>query len=207
MKKQLIVGVISLLSLSFIHAQDEPEEELKKGFKKENLFTGGSVSLSFGNNSFLIGGTPVFGYSLTKWLDAGLSANFNYTSYRDYLQFDDRLRQTIYGPGAFVKIYPVRFLFAQAQLEHNFIKQKYIPPNNGTTETQNADATSFLVGAGYTTNRNPGSGQSFFYVSILVDLMDNEYSPYRDNANRILPIVRAGIQIPLFQNADRYNAY
>ena len=109
MKKQLIVGVISLLSFSFIHAQDEPEEELKKGFKKENLFTGGSVSLSFGNNSFLIGGTPVFGYSLTKWLDAGLAVNFNYTSYRDYLQFDDRLRQTIYGGGAFTRIYPVRF--------------------------------------------------------------------------------------------------
>ena len=207
MKKQLGIIVISLLSFTFIHAQDEPAEEVDRGFKKENLFTGGSVSLSFGNNTFLIGGTPVFGYSLTRWLDAGLSVNFNYTSYRDYIQYDDRLRQTIYGPGAFVKIYPVRFLFAQAQLEHNFINQKYLPPNNGLKESLNKEATSFLVGAGYTTNRNPGSGQSFFYVSILVDLMDNEYSPYRDNLNRILPNVRAGVQIPLFQNADRYDRY
>lgn len=206
MKKQLIVGVISLLSFSMLHAQDESDEE-QKGFKKQNLFTGGSVSLSFGNNTFLIGGTPVFGYSLTKWIDAGVAVNFNYTSYRDYQLFNDRLRQTIYGGGVFTRIYPVRFLFAQAQLEHNFIKQKYLPPNNGTPVTQDQDATSFLVGAGYTTNRNPGSGQSFFYVSVLVDLMKNEYSPYRDNANRVLPIIRAGVQIPLFQNADRYNTY
>ncbi|MBA2500992.1 MAG: hypothetical protein H0V30_14815 [Chitinophagaceae bacterium] len=206
MKKQLIVGVISLLSFSMLHAQDENDEE-QKGFKKENLFTGGSVSLSFGNNTFLIGGTPVFGYSLTKWIDAGIAVNFNYTSYRDYQLFNDRLRQTIYGGGVFTRIYPVRFLFAQAQLEHNFIKQKYLPPNNGTPVTQDRDATSFLVGAGYTTNRNPGSGQSFFYVSVLVDLMKNEFSPYRDNANRVLPIIRAGVQIPLFQNADRYNTY
>ena len=61
---------------------------------KETLFTGGSVSLAFYNNTFLIGASPVFGSSVTNWLDAGLVVNYNYTSYRDYQVFDDRLRQT-----------------------------------------------------------------------------------------------------------------
>ena len=112
--KKLILSVLFITTLSSLQAQDENEKEKEKRPFKENLFTGGSVSLAFYNNTFLIGGSPVFGYSLTNWADAGIVVNYNYTSYRDVTVYDDRLRQTQFGGGVFAKLYPVRFLFAQA---------------------------------------------------------------------------------------------
>lgn len=54
MKKTILV--VSLFALSFSSmAQDEEKE--KTPFK-ENLFTGGSVSLAFYNNTFLVGQAP-----------------------------------------------------------------------------------------------------------------------------------------------------
>src|SRR5690242_19341982 len=88
------------LSMIIACAQDENEEE-EKGFKKENLFTGGSVSFSFGTGYFLIGGSPVFGYNLTKWLDAGIVVNYFYSEQKDYIVFDDKLKQNNYGGGGF----------------------------------------------------------------------------------------------------------
>ena len=199
-KKRLIFSVLILLfSGSFLFGQEKEEEEKQKTSFKENLFTGGSVSLAFYNNTFLIGASPVFGYSLTNWLDAGVVVNYNYTSYRDVSLFNDRLRQKVYGGGGFVKLYPVRFLFAQAQFEHNFIRQKYIPPNGGTTSTAKDDASSFLIGGGYTTGRWGRGGEMFYYLAILFDVSGNTNSPYTDAYGRTIPIIRGGIQIPLFQ--------
>jgi hypothetical protein len=181
-------------------AQDEEEE--KRGFKKENMFTGGSISLAFYSNTFLIGANPVFGYSINRWIDAGLVVNYNYASYKDvsYYGSNDKIRQNIYGGGIFTRIFPVRFLFAQAQLEHNFINQKYIPPPGGSVEEiVKVQASSFLVGGGYTSSRDPDSGQPFFYLAVLFDLGKETYSPYKDNLGRTIPIIRAGIQVPLFQ--------
>ncbi len=199
MKKIVSTVLILAFTSSSLFAQKEKDEEEKKGFNKENLFTGGSVSLAFYNNTFLIGASPVFGYSLAKWLDAGLVVNYNYTSYRDVSVFDDRLRQKVYGGGAFLKLYPVRFLFAQAQFEQNFIRQKYIPPNGGATSTTKDDASSFLIGGGYTTGRWGRGGEPFYYLAVLFDVSGNINSPYTDAYGRTIPIIRGGVQIPLFQ--------
>jgi hypothetical protein len=197
---------VSLVSVC-VNAQDTEEEETKKGFKKENLFTGGSISLAFYNNTFLVGGSPVLGYSITNWADLGIVVNYNYTSYRDYNYiFNDKLKQYVYGGGAFIKLYPVRFLFAQAQYEYNFIKQKYIPGSGtGTTQEYKAEAGSFLVGGGYTTGRYGRGGNPFFYLAVLFDISNNANSPYTDGYGRTIPIIRGGIQIPLFQGGGRGN--
>lgn len=200
MKRNLILTL--LMCSLFTAALNAQEEEKEKTPFKENLFTGGSVSLAFYNNTFLIGASPVFGYSLTNWADAGIVINYNYTSYRDVSQFDDKLRQTVYGGGTFVKLYPVRFLFAQAQLEHNFIKQKYIPPGGSASSTTRDDANSFLVGGGYTTGRNGKGGQPFYYLAVLFDVAGGMNSPYTDAYGRTIPIIRAGLQVPLFQGSS-----
>ena len=100
-------------------------------------------------------------------------------------------------------MYPVRFLFAQAQYEYNFLRLKYIPSNNGAVTNEKASANSFLIGGGYSTGREPGSGQPFFYLSILFDVSNDVNSPYTDAYGRTIPIVRGGIQIPLFQGRGR----
>ena len=196
MRSKLMTLVFSFLTLVTI-AQEKKSEEKSKW--KENFFTGGTISLGFYTNNFLVGGSPMFGYSPTEFIDAGVVVNYNYSSYRDYNNvIRNRLHQTIFGGGGFVKIYPVRFLFLQAQLEQNSIKQKLIDPS-GFISSDKVSAGSTLIGGGYTTGRWGRAGTSFYYLSVLFDVSRNLYSPYTDEYGRSIPIFRAGMQIPLFQ--------
>ena len=171
------------------------------GSIKGSFFTGGSISLSFFNGAFLAGGNPVFGYSITKWADLGLVGNYTYSSYRDYsgYGYNDKLHQSIYGGGAFTRLFPVKFLFLQAQAEHNWIKSKYIPSaaSGGIEQTQTISGNSLLIGGGYTTGRDPNNKSMYGYLAILFDVGNDINSPYKDNLNRAIPIIRAGINVPL----------
>lgn len=209
MKKSTLTLVLAGLVVLFAQAQDNENEQ--KGFKKENLFTGGSVTLSFFNGQTVLGANPVFGYQLSDWADAGLALNFLYNGSRDYYEFDDKIRQTVVGPGVFARLYPVRFLFIQGQFEHNFTTLKYIPRSGGASylaDKNKVDASSLLLGAGFAQGREPGS-TSFYYISLLFDVMKNIHSPYvnvnydPNNPSRqrvtMAPIIRAGVNIGLFQ--------
>ena len=120
MKMKNIVLLLICASL-YMTASAQDEEVKKGGFKKENLFTGGNLTLQFGNQTTALGISPYFGYSLTNWLDFAASINFNYISQRDNSVPGDKIRQTVYGPGAFVRIFPVKFIFVQGHFEENFI--------------------------------------------------------------------------------------
>jgi hypothetical protein len=65
MKKIPLSILFVIISLAAA-AQYEKEEsnEKQKGFKKENLFTGGSVTASFFSGGTVLGITPYFGYSV-----------------------------------------------------------------------------------------------------------------------------------------------
>jgi len=211
MKRNKLILTIFCLSVSFlsVRAQKEKDDEDSKGFKKENLFTGGSVTVSFFNHQTVLGGNPIFGYKIANFLDAGLSFNYVYNGARDYLVYNDRIRQTVIGPGAFLRVYPVSIIFLQAQLEENFSHLKYIFPGGSPTETIKADATSLLLGGGLAQGRQKGS-TTFYYISLLFDVLKNKNSPYVDvsyDPNNpavqridVLPIIRAGINIGLFQH-------
>jgi hypothetical protein len=203
MKSKLIIFVF-IASIISLNTKAQGEEEKEKIPFKQKLFTGGSIALAFYSNTFLVGASPVFGYSITNWADLGIVINYNYTVYRDYYVFDDRLKQQNYGGGGFVKLYPIRFLFATAQWEYNFLRLKYIPPNNsGIEQKDKAEASSFLVGGGYTTGRQGRGGNPHYYLAILFDISNNPGSPYTDAYGRTIPIIRGGVQIPLFQGGGR----
>jgi hypothetical protein len=198
--KKIIVTTIALVFVFAAFAQEEEDKPKKKLFSKENLFAGGDVTASFFNGGTVLGIGPYFGYSVNRFVDVALTTNLNYTSQRDYQVLGDKVRQTVYGGGAFVRLFPVKFLFALAQYEHNFIKLKYIPANGSgfTPATDKIDGNSVLVGGGYCNGRQ-GTGDVFYYFSVVWDVSRLETSPYVDNLQRSIPIVRAGIQIPLFQ--------
>lgn len=191
-----------------IHAQ---KDEGEKGFKKENLFTGGSVTVSFFNGQTVLGALPHFGYKIADWLDAGVSLNYQYAGARDIYQFDDKLRQNTFGPGVFSRIYPASIIFLQGQFEHNFIKAKYTNPG-GQVEQNKYDVSSFLVGGGLANGRQKGA-TTFYYIAVLVDVMKDINSPYTrvsfnpDNPSQtrvdMTPIIRAGLNIGLFQGRNR----
>ncbi len=199
---------IMLLAIAITFTAFAQEKETSKernereggdgGFKVENLFTGGNLNIGYFNGVTVLGATPQLGYSVTNWLDAGIVLGYTYTSQSisDY----EKLRQTIIGPGAFVRLFPVDFLFATVQFEHNFIRQKYI--YGSLSQVAKGDANSLLIGLGYTSGRE-GKNSPYYYFSVSLDVLKDTYSPYRTYANEIYPVVNAGFNIPLFQGRSR----
>ena len=101
MKKLLIsFGLTAITFSSF--AQEESDEEKGK-FKKENIFIGGGIGLGLGgwSSGFNVGANPEFGYSVAPWLDAGISTNVNYFSFRAEVNNGIRQRSLNLGIGAF----------------------------------------------------------------------------------------------------------
>ncbi len=199
MKKLTVYVLLTFLTLAAF-AQEE-EETKRPFFKKENFFTGGTVNAAFGNQFTSLGISPFFGYSINKYVDVAATIGYNYISQRDNLYLDDKLRQSVYGPGAFVRLFPVKFLFAQAQYEFNLLRLKYIFPSNLgiPNEKYKFDAHSFLIGGGFASGRDFTEQRSYYYFSILWDVGNSVNSPYKDNLNRATPIIRAGYNIALFQ--------
>ena len=208
--KKVVIVLVLISSFYAVKAQDEEKsgDEKKGGFKKENLFTGGGAIVSVGSYSTLLGASPVFGYSVTKWLDAGIVFNINYASYRalysngyNVVVSDEKSRQTVLGPGIFARVYPIKFLFVNIQAEQNFTTDKRIAPNTPTFKDKYS-ATSLLLGIGYANGRQ-GIGDFYYYISVMADVAGNINSPYvgisESGKAVITPIFKAGIQVPLFQ--------
>lgn len=194
--------------------EDDENMMTENGFKKQNLFVGGGVTASFYSGGTVLGLSPMLGYKLNDYIDAGVTLNYIYSGSRDVYDYNDKYRQHVFGPGVFTRIYPIPFLFAQAQLEHNFTNVNYTSAGEVRPSSKfNANATSLLLGGGYSTGRAKGS-TTFFYVSILADVLKNRNSPYVDidydprtgnERIRIAPVIRAGVNVGLFQK--RYGVY
>ena len=201
MKKSLLFLFCFCALLINVNAQTEKKEEAevekKSGFKKENLFAGGNVALGLGSGNFSVGVGPYFGYSLNKYIDVAVGLNYSYISQRDYYT-TLKLRQSVIGPSAFVRLYPVKFLFAHAQYEYNFIKYKRIYGNGIPDNISKINVPSFLIGPGFASGRD-ANNKTFYYISVLFDVIKNINSPYTDNLGRVTPIIRAGYNVALFQ--------
>ena len=196
MKSFFLIIMISSCSL-FLFAQKETgtDTDIKTGgFKVEKLFTGGNLNIGYFSGVTVLGATPQLGYNVAKWLDAGIVFGFTYTSQHDEL--GTCYHQTIIGPGAFARLFPVDFIFATVQYEHNFLRQK-VTYSGGTSIYKN-DVNSLLLGLGYTSGRE-GGGNAYYYFSVSIDALNDPASPYRDRYNAIYPVVNAGFNIPLFQ--------
>jgi hypothetical protein len=211
MKKIILSVLLLCVSVSFLFGQDEEQ----KGFKKQNLFTGGSITMSFYSGGTILGANPIFGYKLANWLDAGVALNYTYQGSKDNYVFDDKIRQHVFGPGVFTRIYPIPMLFLHAQYEHNFNNWSYQDPSGVVgSQSQVTEANSLLLGGGWAQGRQRGSN-SFFYIEILFDVLKNKYSPYVNNIydsgtgevlrSDAIPIFRAGINVALFQGKNRSN--
>ena len=194
----ILLATFSMLAFSQVEKNDEEDSRV---FKKENLFAGGGVTVSYFNGVTVLGINPYAGYSITKWLDASVSMNVNYISQSNYLLDGDRVHQTILAPGALVRVYPLKFLYAETQFEHNIIKQKYVPaPNSGYMEDKiNYNVNSLLTGIGYASDREYDDDE-FYYISISFDLLRRPGSPYTSSRDNPFPIIRAGYNIKLFPN-------
>ena len=194
MKKLLLgLGLLSIAYCSF--AQDEVEEKGK--FKKENIFIGGGIGLGGWSSGFNVGANPEFGYTIAPWLDAGISTNINYYTFRAEVNNGIRQRSLNLGVGAFTRIYPLKGFFLQALPEYNWITTNLKDVRFGSTgETSKIkqEAPSMLLGVGYG-SRN--IGRSNFYTAIMFDAGNNKASPYIDSYGSKLPVFRTGFNFYL----------
>ncbi len=170
--------LILLLVLSFTTAsfcQERDEETPRNGFKKENLFFGGNLGLTFGSYTF-INVSPQVGYHVSKNFDLGLGPNFQYVSQKlyDYNGVEDS-KQTlvVYGANLFTRFYPFKQGFIQVQPEYNWISGKYkyynAPSFNYSYKT---GAPSLLLGIGANLNG--------LLISLMYDVVQDKNSPYSD---------------------------
>lgn len=164
------------------------------GFKRENIFLGTSLNLGLANHSFNIGLNPEVGYSVAKWLDAGLSFNVNYftQSASDISVY--RYRNFNLGGGPFLRVWPVSFLHLQVQPEFNWTSSNVKNMQSNQEGTNHYSTGSLLVGVGYGTRL---IGQQYSYFTLMIDVLQNFNSPYRDQYNDPVPVFRAGFGIYL----------
>ncbi len=177
----------------------EEAEPAQKGFNKNNLFIGGSVSLGFGTGYFNVGGNPEVGYSFSEWLDAGLALNVSYysTKYYDYSGYSNSTQKSFnYGGGVFARVFPIRNVFLQVQPAYNWSRYTLSDNSTGTNlkSTLSVSAPSLLAGIGYAQRI---IGQSSFYTVLLFDVNKDPNSPYRNYDGSFIPIIRAGFNFYL----------
>lgn len=184
MKKTILLMLLSAFSFTLLNAQDEEEE--KGGWKPDHLFIGTGINLGF-SNGFIIGLNPEVGYSINRFLDAGIATNLTYITQRSYYA-NESARYLALGGGPFIRFWPVRMIFLGGQFEYNAITYKELV-DGVTVYKEKFNASSLLVGLGY---GNRMIGQSQFYTSIMIDALNDVNSPYRDQFGRVMPVFRTG---------------
>jgi hypothetical protein len=175
--------------LQILFAQDDNMPV--KGFNTNRVFVGTSINLGLSNNFFNIGLNPEIGYSLTDWLDAGVVANFNYFTQSSTFSKDKNFN---YGGGGFLRIWPVNFLHLQIQPEYNWISSSRTFNNGAPSTSFTNNTASLLAGIGYGSRQ---IGSRFSHFTIMIDLLQEFNSPYRDQFGDPQPVFRAGFGVYL----------
>lgn len=193
---KVFVMIVSMVALSVsLFAQNE--EETSHKFRRDNIFLGGSIGLGLGNGGFSAGANPEVGYSIARWLDAGVSTNFNYYSYRAEYNNGFRQRSFNYGAGVFARFYVVSGFFLQVLPEYNWTKTNLKDLNAGSIGNEyheRREAPSLLLGVGYGSRM---IGNTNFFTVLMIDAGTNTSSPYIDTYGAKLPILRTGFNFYL----------
>ncbi|NCI45705.1 hypothetical protein [Sediminibacterium soli] len=187
-----ILTSLFLLCALVSFAQDTEPDDTKGQFKRERIYLGTGLNLGLSNRSFNVGVNPEIGYSITRWLDAGIGINFNYFS-QNFVDFNNQVvekrKSFTYGGGPYLRIWPLDFLHVQVQAEQNWISQSVKDVPSNISYKNNYNVGSLLLGIGYG-SRVVGSRLS--YITLMIDVLDNRNSPYRDFNNDPIPVFRAG---------------
>ena len=197
------IFIYSLLFVTAIPSFAQQKEEDQKGkFRRDNIFIGGGIGLGIGgwSGGFNIGANPEIGYSVANWLDAGISTNINYYSFRAEVNNGVRQRSINYGGGVFLRAYPIESFFIQVLPEYNWIHTSLFNTYNNQTTTINQNAASLLAGVGYGRRI---VGQTNFYTVLMIDLGTELNSPYRDSYGAAIPVIRTGFNFYLRPKKQR----
>jgi hypothetical protein len=168
------------------------------------LFIGGNLVVGGGSGSFQLGLNPEVYKRVNDYVDLGASTNLFFQSFNPTLSNGlqgNSSRSFQLGVGGFTRIWPLEKFFIQVQPEYNYTWSRY--KDRSTTDIRSGASSSFrfgaeslLAGIGYGTRSENG----MTYFSVMIDLLKNRNSPYRDGFNRAEPIIRAGFAFPILRS-------
>jgi hypothetical protein len=210
-----ILAIYQSINAQGVTATDRPifsntgssnSSEKNQGFKRENVFWGGSITLGYGSggnsissnqftsSSFVIGAIPEIGYTISNFLDVGATINLIYSSQSYPSGYSEVTRSTFnYGMGLFARANISDQFFLQAMPEINWVDYKATSPGY-TGIRQTIQSNSLLVGIGYG-QRNVGDIS--YFTTLLIDVGKDNNSPYLTTGGIIVPVLRGGVSFYL----------
>jgi hypothetical protein len=203
MKKKFVYLILFALCNSItINAQEVVET--MPSLNVNPLFIGGNLVVGGGSGSFQLGLNPEIYKRVNDYVDLGASTNLFFQSFNPTLSNGlqgNSSRSFQLGVGGFTRIWPLEKFFIQVQPEYNYTWSRY--KDRSTTDIRSGASSSFrfgaeslLAGIGYGTRSENG----MTYFSVMIDLLKNRNSPYRDGFNRAEPIIRAGFAFPILRS-------
>jgi hypothetical protein len=195
MKKKLLLLILFALSNSYMLNAQEVVKTMPS-MNVNPIFIGGNVVIGGGAGSFQLGLNPEMYKRINDYVDIGAATNLFFQSFNPTISNGlpgTSSRSFQLGVGGFTRIWPIEQFFIQIQPEYNYIWSRFKDRgtegvNAGASRSIRFGAESLLAGIGYGTRSDNG----MTYFSVMIDLLKNPNSPYRDSYNRADPIIRAG---------------
>ena len=196
LKKQLLACLVLLCSMHFAKAQDIVKTT--PALIERPLFIGGNIVIGGGSGWFQLGLNPELSKRMNQWVDIGGAVNLLYSASNPNFLSSTRTRSFQFGVGGFTRIWPAERFFLQVQPEYNWnwTNMKDMSTNSETSGASRKiryGAESILAGIGYGSRSENG----MTYFTLMIDLLKNPNSPYRDGYNRADPFVKAGFALPI----------
>jgi len=203
MKKKFVYLILFALCNSItVNAQEVVET--MPSLNVNPIFIGGNLVIGGGAGSFQLGLNPEMYKRVNDYVDIGAATNLFFQSFNPTISnglpgVSSRSFQL--GAGAFTRIWPLEKFFIQIQPEYNYTWSRFKDRgtegiNAGASRSIRFGAESLLAGIGYGTRSENG----MTYFSVMIDLLKNPNSPYRDGYNRADPIIRAGFAFPILRS-------
>ena len=203
MKRKFVYLILFALSNSItVNAQEVVET--MPSLNVNPIFIGGNLVIGGGAGSFQLGLNPEVYKRVNDFVDLGASTNLFFQSFNPNMSnglVGNSSRSFQLGVGGFTRIWPLEKFFIQFQPEYNYTWSRFkdrstLDINSGASRSIGFGAESLLAGIGYGTRSENG----MTYFSVMIDLLKNPNSPYRDGFNRADPIIRAGFAFPILRS-------
>jgi len=171
-KMFFILGIIFLL-LGQLYAQTGDTTQTVKPTVVQTqqvspVYYGGTIGLSFGDY-FRLSIMPLIGYKLSPKVSVGLKAGYEYVKDSNY---DPALTAHNYGGSVFARYRLIPKLYLHS--EFAYISYKYY---RNERETERTWVPFIYLGGGFI---QPISAKTSFIVEVLVDVLQDDNSPYED---------------------------
>lgn len=195
-KKQILTCLVLICCMQYAKAQDIVKTT--PALNDRPLFIGGNIVVGGGSGWFQLGLNPELSKRVNQWVDIGGAVNLLYSASNPNFLSSTRTRSFQFGIGGFTRIWPAERFFLQVQPEYNWnwTNMKDMSTNSETSGASRKiryGAESVLAGIGYGSRSEHG----MTYFTLMIDLLKNPNSPYRDGYNRADPFVKAGFALPI----------